>query len=340
MMARRIRAVQYGCGPIGCSVATLAAKRSGVVLVGAVDVDPAKVGKDLGEVAGLGEKMGVVVSADAAAVFRDAKPDIVFHTTSSQVKRVFNQVADIAKAGINVVSTCEELSFPYRREPRLASDLDRVAKENNVSVLATGINPGFLMDTWPLFMTGVCQEVTHIKAIRVQDASPRRLPFQKKIGAGCTPKEFQELVDEGTLRHVGLPESIAMIAAGLGWELEEVTEEIMPVMAEEEVSSQYLTVKRGQVAGVRQVGRGIVRGREAITMEFQAYIGAPQSYDAVEIKGTPNMNVVIKGGTHGDVATAAIVVNAASRVVEAPPGLLTMKDMPLVMCSAGWVASR
>jgi 4-hydroxy-tetrahydrodipicolinate reductase len=183
-------------------------------------------------------------------------------------------------------------------------------------------------------MTGVCQKVEHVKATRIQDASPRRLPFQKKIGAGCTREEFQKLVDAGTLRHVGLPESIAMIAAGLGWTLDEVTEEIEPIIASKQVSSQYMTVKAGQAAGVHQVGRGISGGKEVITMEFQAYIGAPESYDAVDITGTPDMHVVIKGGTHGDIATAAIVCNAARRVVDAPPGLKTMLDMPIVLCSA------
>ncbi|MCK4350862.1 MAG: dihydrodipicolinate reductase, partial [Candidatus Krumholzibacteria bacterium] len=208
-------------------------------------------------------------------------------------------------------------------------------KENGVTVLGTGINPGFLMDTWPLSMTAVCRDVEEVKAVRIQDASSRRLPFQKKIGAGRTPDEFQNLIDEGTLRHVGLPESTAMIAAGLGWELDEITEEIGPVMAESQVSSPHLTVEPGQAAGVKQISHGLIAGKEVVTLEFQAYIGAPETYDAVYIKGTPNMEVVIKGGTHGDIGTAAMVVNAARRVVEAPPGLLTMKDVPVVVCTAG-----
>jgi 4-hydroxy-tetrahydrodipicolinate reductase len=241
----------------------------------------------------------------------------------------------LIKAGVNIVSTAEELSFPWRKEPKLAADLDRLAKENKVTVLATGINPGFLMDTWPLAMTAVCQEVKRIRVARIQDASVRRLPFQKKIGAGCTPEEFRKLVDAGTLRHVGLAESIAMIAAGLRWELDDIRDEIEPIIARSEVRSQYLTVKPGQAAGVKQVGRGLKGGQELITLDFQAYLGARESYDAVYITGTPNMEVVIKGGTHGDIATAAIVVNAISRVMEAPPGLITMKDLPIVTCTAG-----
>jgi 4-hydroxy-tetrahydrodipicolinate reductase len=334
-MAGKIRVVQFGCGPIGCSVAKLASQRRDIELVGAIDIDKEKAGKDLGEVIGLDKPLGVIISADADAVLSRTKPDIVLHTTSSWLKKVYPQLVMLIKAGVNIISTAEELSFPWRKEPKLAADLDRLAKENKVTVLATGINPGFLMDTWPLAMTAVCQEVKRIRVARIQDASVRRLPFQKKIGAGCTPEEFRKLVDAGTLRHVGLAESIAMIAAGLRWELDDIRDEIEPIIAKSEVRSQYLTVKPGQAAGVKQIGRGLKGGQELITLDFQAYLGARESYDAVYITGTPNMEVVIKGGTHGDIATAAIVVNAISRVMEAPPGLITMKDLPIVTCTAG-----
>lgn len=334
-MAEGIRAVQYGCGPIGLGVTSLAARRKDIELVGAIDIDPEIVGSDLGELADLDDKLGVVVTDDAGTLLSEVKPDIAFHTTGSSFRNVYSQLEDIVRAGVNIVSTCEELSFPYKREPDLATQLDSLAKENGVTVLGTGINPGFLMDTWPLSMTAVCRDVEEVKAVRIQDASSRRLPFQKKIGAGRTTDEFQNLIDEGTLRHVGLPESTAMIAAGLGWELDEITEEIGPVMAESQVSSPHLTVEPGQAAGVKQISHGLIAGKEVVTLEFQAYIGAPETYDAVYIKGTPNMEVVIKGGTHGDIGTAAMVVNAARRVVEAPPGLLTMKDVPVVVCTAG-----
>ena len=334
-MSRKIRVVQYGCGPIGCSVAKLASQRRNIEIVGAIDIDKNKVGKDLGEVIGLDKRLGVAISDNTAAVLSQTRPDVVLHTTSSWLKKVYEQLIELIKANVNVVSTAEELSYPWWKEPKLAAEIDKLAKEHKVTVLATGINPGFLMDTWPLLMTAVCQEVKRVKVARIQDASIRRLPFQKKIGAGCTPAEFQKLVDAGTLRHVGLTESIAMIAAGLGWELDDIRDDIEPILAKSEVRSQYLTVKPGQAAGVKQVGRGLKKGQELITLDFQAYLGAKESYDAVYITGTPNMEVVIKGGTHGDIATAAIVVNAAQRVLEAPPGLVTMKDLPIVTCTAG-----
>lgn len=334
-MIPKVRAIQFGCGPIGCSVAKLALQRSDIDLVGAIDIDKNKVGKDLGEVIGIDRQMGIVVSDDADAVLDKAEADVVFHQTSSSLKTVYPQIAKILGFGVNVVSTTEELAYPFKKQPELAAEIDKLAKANKATVLATGVNPGFLMDTWPLVMTAVCQNINKVKVARIQDARPRRLPFQKKIGAGCTPEEFDKLVAAGTLKHVGLPESIAMIAAGLGWELDQITESIEPVIATAQVRSDYIKVTPGQATGVRQIGRGFKKGEEVITLEFEASLGAPESYDAVYLSGTPNMEIVIKGGTHGDIATAAIVVNAIRRVVDAPPGLATMKDLPLVMCTAG-----
>jgi len=326
----KVKIVQYGCGPIGCSVVRFASQRSDIELVGAIDIDKNLTGRDLGEVAGLSKKLGIVISNEADAVLSQTKPDIVFLTTASFFEVVYPQLERCIKAGANVVSTAEELSYPYRKAPKLSAAIDRLAKEYRVTVLATGINPGFLMDAWPLFMTGVCQQVKQIRVVRIQDASPRRGPFQKKIGAGCTLEEFNQHVAAGTLRHVGLAESIAMIASGLGWELDDITENIEPIIAKTQVKTNFVTVEPGQAAGVRQVGRGIKAGKDLITLEFEASVGAPESYDAVYITGTPNMEVIIKGGTHGDIATIAMIVNAAQRVIDAPPGLMTMKDLPLV----------
>jgi 4-hydroxy-tetrahydrodipicolinate reductase len=332
-MKDRIRAVQFGCGPIGCAVAKLAIQRPNIELVGAVDIDRKKIGRDLGEFMGIGKTLGIPITDDLDGLFAKTNADVVFHQTSSSLKRVAPELIKILGFGVNIVSTTEELAFPFATQRELAAEIDKVAKANRVTVLGTGVNPGFVMDSWILFMTAVCQEVKKVKAVRIQDARTRRLPFQKKIGAGCTPEEFRKLVEAGTLRHVGLTESIAMIADGLGWILDDITESIEPVIAKGPVQSPYISVEPGQAAGVRQIGRGLKRKDEMITLEFEASLGAPESYDGIYITGIPNMEVVIKGGTHGDIATAAIVVNAARRVIEAEPGLLTMKDIPIVICS-------
>lgn len=328
-MGRKIKVVQFGCGPIGCGVVRLALQKANIEIVGAIDL--INLGRDLGEVAELDKKLGVSISNEADRVLREAKPEVVLHATSSNIKNVYLQLESIVKSGVKkILSTCEELAYPHVKQPDLAESIEQLAKSSDATVLATGVNPGFLMDTWPLVMTGVCQQIRQIKVARIQNASIRRHPFQQKIGAGQSTEEFEKLVKAGVLRHVGLPESIAMIAAGLGWRLDEITEKIEPVIAENEVRSQFVTVYPGKVAGVRQIGYGWKNAQEVITLDFRAYIGAKEPYDAVYITGTPDMEVVIRGGVNGDIATAAMVVNCIPRVMLAPAGLLTMKDLPIV----------
>jgi len=333
-MTEKIKAIQYGCGPVGCAVARLAHSRRNIELIGAVDIDPEKEGKDLGEVMGTGKPLGITITSDINRILAEQKADIVFHQTASTMKAVTPQLVELAVLGLNIVSSAEELSYPYIANEDLAKAVNDAARANGVSVLGTGINPGFLQDSWPIAMTALCQKVEYVKSVRVQNAMTRRLPFQKKIGAGCTLQEFAKLVEAKTLRHVGLTESIHMIAAGLGWKLDEVTESIDPVIANEPAQSQYISVQPGQAAGVRQVGQGYINGKEVLNLIFEASLIAPESYDAVYITGTPDMEVVIKGGVHGDIGTASMVVNCAHRVVQAAPGLITMNELPLVSCWA------
>ena len=198
-----------------------------------------------------------------------------------------------------------------------------------MAVLGTGVNPGFAMDALPIALTAACERVDRVVVNRVQDARIRRLPFQQKIGAGLTPAQFQKEVDAGRVRHVGLTESIAMIADALGWKLDRVTDEIRPQVASAPVSSEFLAVDAGYVAGIVQDGVGYRKGAAAISLHMEAYLGAPESFDAVEIEGSPRLSMKIAGGIHGDIATVALVVNAIPKVLSAPPGLHTMRDMPL-----------
>ena len=326
--------IQYGLGPIGAGVVRYVAERKNLELVGVIDIAADKVGRDVGEMLGLPTMQGIIVTDKPDELFRQVKADCVIHTTASYLEQVFSQLEPIIKAGINIVSSTEELSFPWYHHPGLAEKIDHLAQEHGVTVLATGVNPGFLMDTWPLFMTGVCQQVEKIKAVRIQNASPRRGSFQRKIGAGHTLKEFDKLVASGALRHVGLAESIAMIASGLGWELDGIQESIEPIVTKSCVKTDFVTVEPGQASGVKQIGRGFRAGKELITLEFEASVDAVESSDAVYITGTPNTEVIIKGGTHGDIATIAMIVNSVHRVVDAPAGLVTMKDLPVV-CALG-----
>ena len=326
-MRKKIRVVQYGIGPIGASIVRLMRQKHSLEIVGAIDNDPAKAGRDLAEVAGATDApWGIAVSPSASGVL--AKPvDVVLHTTSSYLPNVMDELLECISAGACIVSTCEELSYPFRKHPELAARLDTAAKEEGVALVGTGVNPGFVMDKLVLELSAVAQRVDFARATRVVDASKRRLPLQKKIGAGMTPQEFREQVAAGAIKHHGLPESIAMVADGLGFSLDEITETIEPVIAAEPVKTQFLEVAPGQVAGVHQIARGIWEGEDKIFMELQMYVGARQPADTVELRGEPNLTMTIPGGTHGDLATAAIAVNTIAAILAAPAGLRTMRDL-------------
>jgi 4-hydroxy-tetrahydrodipicolinate reductase len=253
----------------------------------------------------------------------------VVHCTSSSLKIVAPQLAAILKTKTPIVSTTEELAYPWRAARRLAIEIDTLAKKAKVAVLATGVNPGFAMDALPITISAACERVDAIHVQRVQDARIRRLPFQQKIGAGLSIEEFEQRVAAGTVRHVGFSESIAMIGDALGWPLDKITDEIKPKVATQAVSSTKLKVKAGEVAGIIQDGVGYRRGQPVITLHLEAYLGAPETCDAVEIEGSPNLSMKFSGGIHGDIATASMVVNSIPKVLAASPGLRTMRDLPI-----------
>ena len=328
---KKIKVVQMGLGPIGNKATLYLAERENLQIVGAVDADPAKVGKDVGVLAGLAP-LGVAVKPDIAQALAGQSADVVLLTTSSALTRIADQLKQVLPFGVHVVSSCEELSYPWQTNPAVAGEIDELAKKHGVSVLSTGVNPGFLMDFLPIAMTGVCKSVRQVTVERIQDATFRRIPFQKKIGAGLTQAEFQAKVEQGVLRHVGLTESVQMIASRLGWRLDSTSDEITPVVAETDVPLGDGVIEAGKVLGVRQIGRGIVNGREAITLFFRAAIGEPESRDRIIIDGEPSIDSCIKGGVNGDVATCAILVNAIPAVMKARPGLRTMADIEPLAC--------
>jgi len=211
---KKIRVIQYEPGPIGCATARLIAERDSLELVGAVDIDPAKVGKDVGEVIGLDGSLGVNVQASLAET--GANADVVLHTTNSFFDQFNGQILELLDAGLDVVSTSEELSFPWHYNAAAATDLDAAAKKAGKTVLGTGVNPGFLMDSLPIFLTSIAQTVDHIDVRRVINATTRRGPFQAKIGSGMTVEAFNAKIAEGRMGHVGIPESMAIIFDTLG----------------------------------------------------------------------------------------------------------------------------
>lgn len=329
-----VKIVHLGLGPLGQKIVNFALERGFIKIVAAVDPASGKAGKDLGEICGR-EKMGITVAPDLPAALKGAKPEVALVTTVSSVKKLEPQVIELANAGLHVVSTCEELSFPWKTQPQISKRIDEAFRKNNAACVGTGVNPGYLMDFLPSVLTSVCQRVDSVKVMRIQDASPRRIPFQQKIGAGLTLPQFHEKVAAGTLRHVGLTESAHMIAHHLGWKLDKVTEDLNPVIAEKDIQGGYMPITRGLACGVSQVARGFIDKREVITLQFRAAVGEQESYDRIEIKGVPDIVSTIAGGINGDIATCAITINAVRSVIKSNPGLRTMVDMyPIGYCGS------
>lgn len=328
-MPEAIRAIQYGLGPIGCGVARHVAQRAGISLVGGVDVDPVKVGEDLGEVVGLGRQLGIPVVPDLGQALDRSSADVVVHATSSRFSVFMPQILEILGAELHVVSTAEELSFPWLAHPDEAREIDTVAKRVGRTVLGTGINPGFIMDSLPLYLTAICQEVKHVHVTRTINASARRGPFQEKIGAGMTVEQFEARMAAGEMGHVGLEESMGMVFEALGWELVEIASDVEPLVARERMATEHVRVLPGEVRGLRQVACGYSGGGELMRLTFVAAVEMEDEGDVISITGRPNLQVRLQG-TNGDLATVAVVANAIPKVLDAAPGLVTMRDLPVV----------
>lgn len=331
-----IRVIVVGLGPIGEGVLRQIVERDGFEAAGVVDIDPRKAGRDVGELLDLEGVRGMVVERDLAEALATTEAEAVVLCTASSLASIMPDLEAILSAGFPVVSTTETLSFPDLAAPELGRRIDELAKRAGVAVVGTGVNPGFAMDTYPMLLTAVCRQVDSIEVERIQDASQRRLPFQRKIGAGLDEGTFRARVERGELGHVGLAESIAMIAKALGWTLDQISDVVEPKIAERDVTDGLVPVRRGQAAGIVQDGVGYREGEPAIRLHMEAYIGAPETVDRVRITGVPNLTSEIHG-IHGDVATAAVVINAIPRLLAARPGMRTMADLPIV---SWWLGER
>ena len=324
-----INILQVGIGSLGQSLTQCILKKDGFRIVGAIDKDPIKIGKDLGVVCNT-DPLGVTVSESLSDVAHTQKVHVALVTTVSDISLISRQIEEIVDYGIPVVTTCEELTHPWETAPQHAAKIDKQAKKNQVAVLATGVNPGFLMDLLPICFTAVCQHVERIKISRIQDAAHRRVPFQKKIGAGLSLQEFERRRQQGTLRHVGLTESGQMIGNKLGWRFDEIEETVSPVVAKKKILTQTITVEAGNASGVEQIWKGFIQGKAKVTLVFRASVGETEPEDRIEIVGHPPIISTIPGGVNGDVATCAITVNAIRQVINTTPGLKTMADLPVV----------
>jgi len=320
--------VQIGLGSLGQNIVRFATERSGIKIVSAVDPAPDKVGRELGNLCSL-RPLGITVCKDLKTALKGKNADVAILTTVSSLKAIEKQIEEIAMAGLDIVSTCEELSFPWRTHPLIAERIDKICRKQNVACVGTGVNPGFIMDYLPCTLSSVCQKVNSIKVTRIQNASNRRVSFQQKIGTGLTRSRFRAKEADGTLRHVGLVESMHMIAQSLNWKLDRTTESLKPVIAKRTITSGYIKINKGRACGVEQIGRGYIGKKEVIRLHFRAAVDEREPVDTIEITGNPTIKSTIPGGVNGDIATCAIIINAIRSISAIKPGLKTMLDLPV-----------
>lgn len=328
-MKAKIKIAQFGLGPIGLETVRLAATKPWAEVVGGVDIDPAKGQWSLGDLTGMKTLGRCKVFPSIDALLREQRPNLVFHTAVSRFHIAFEQFEPIVRHGINIVSSCEELLFPQLREPELASKLDQLCRATGARIVATGVNPGFVMDLLPLFLTGVSRKVDAIHVQRVVNASNRREPLQRKIGSGLPPAQFRRLFKRGKAGHAGLRESVALLAHCLGWNVKQITETGEAVVADSDIRTPFLEVKKGFTCGLHQRAEAREQGRIRASLDLKMYLDASNPYDAVQVEGDPQFEVVIKDGIAGDQATVAALVNTAPRLLEARPGLLLLSDLPM-----------
>ncbi|MCL4407493.1 MAG: 2,4-diaminopentanoate dehydrogenase [Thermotogae bacterium] len=327
------RVLVWGIGAMGSGIVKDILKKKTLELVGVVETGRKELeGKSLGDY--LEVKSDIKISSDAKKAILSLDPDLVIIATTSFVPTVFPMIKASVENSANVITLAEEMAYPWVDYPELSHRMDSMAKNHNVSILGTGINPGFVLDTLILSLTGTCLDVKKIKAQRINDLSPFGAEVMRTQGVGTTVKAFEDGIRSGKIvGHVGFRQSISMIADALGWELGKIEEEREPIISKTHRETPYAKVEPGQVAGCKHVGRGIVGGEVKIELIHPQQIHPEaenvKTGDFIQIEGDPNISLEIKPEIPGGKGTMAMAVNMIPKVIEARPGLLTMKDMQI-----------
>lgn len=331
-MAEKIRVVVYGVGEMGLRFVRILASKEGMVIVGAIDARRG-IGKDLGEVAGLPRPLGIKVSGDPHSVLSRGRPRVVLHATTSLLEEVYPQIIAAIEARANVISICEEMGNPWYLHPGKARKIHSLAKTKKVTVLGTGLNPGFIMDSLLIHCTGICQGVRRIHVSRSADSSSYGPAVLERRGMGLTPEQWKKGLPEGRVAgHYGMVGSMAMVAESLGWRLDTIRQEQpKPILAEFPVQTAHVTIARGCVRGFVQEWYGIRGSEKLITFTYETRVYSEEEErllaDTIRIDGAPSFCVEIKG-IDGPQATAAIAVNTIPQVLRAEPGLTTVRHLP------------
>lgn len=337
MEKENVKVILWGFGAMGSGMAEVLLKKKGVEIVGVCDMYPKIVNKSMYEIMGIerGDRREVIISDKIEETIKEGAADVVLVATDSFVKGVFDKVKFCLERKINVITTAEQMAYPQADEPELSDKLDKIARENGVTVLGTGINPGLIMDLLVVALTGACVDVDHIKAERVNSLSPFGPAVMDEQGVGISLDEFNDKMEDGSLAgHVGFSESVNMISDALGWKLSDKVKQTMePIVSKVYRKAPYAEVEEGAVAGCEMLGYGYVDGEEKIEMvhpqQVEPQLEGVDTGDYITIKGNPDVNMAIKPEVPGGVGTIAMCINMIPQVINAGSGLKTMLDLPV-----------
>ncbi len=325
--------VVLGTGQMGCAIARLVVERPGLELVGAWARRPERAGLELGEAVGLGRPLGLAVESDLPGLLERARPRVAIQTTCSRVAEAEPEITRCLERGIHVVSIAEEMAWPEATSPEAADRLDRLARAHGAALLGTGVNPGFVLDLLVVTLSGACARVDSITATRVNDLSPYGPTVLRSQGVGLTPEGFEAGLESGeVVGHLGFRQSIAMIAAALGWEIERIEESREPIVAAEPRETPFVRVEPGRVAGCLHSAFAWRDGRRAISLIHPQQVcpeaAGVATRDTLEIAGDPPLRLTSHPEIPGGRATVALAVNAVPRVLAAAPGLRHGTELP------------
>ncbi|NOU96891.1 hypothetical protein GC093_27250 [Paenibacillus sp. LMG 31456] len=332
MRSEKMNVISYGLGPIGVKIMQSCLQSDKIQLIGAVDIDPQKIGKDAGDLVGsTSVGVRVVSSLDEVDASAAAGRKFALHATGSNLDQVWPQIRQLMDEGYSVISTCEQLSYPWHRYPELSKEIDQYARDKKQFVIGTGVNPGYIMDAVTVFATSVTQSLSKISVYRKVDVSKRRIPLQKKVGIGMTPEEFRNLASNDGIGHVGLEESLRLIAYGLNLSLTEVKNSIEPTIADNDSMLAIGPLRKNEVSGLHQTSIGVTKEGIPVELDLVMSIDVTQEDRIVlETKDMDTVEFVVPSGIFGDTATVNVVVNTAKTLHSSnASGLLTMADIPL-----------
>ncbi|MBT9136814.1 MAG: 2,4-diaminopentanoate dehydrogenase [Firmicutes bacterium] len=330
---KKVRVILWGLGAMGGGMARLLLQKEGIEIVGAIDHHDTRVGKTLSAVLGVSAP-NLEVQAGPEATIVAGAAEIVLVCTGSFTREVLPQLELVAAAKMNCITIAEEMAYPEAQEPQLAAKLDAAFKQAGVSLLGTGINPGFVLDALIIALSGVCTHVESIKAVRINDLSPFGPTVMRTQGVGTTVEDFNAGISSGHIvGHVGFPESIGLIASALGLKIDRIEEVKEAIISNTYRETPHIKVQPGMVAGCKHIAYAYHGDKLVITLEHPQQVRPEveqiETGDYIYITGTPNINMAIKPEIPGGIGTIAMAVNMIPAVINAAPGLCTMAELPI-----------